>query len=49
MALAEPVTALILAIQIVGERPGLLALLGLGLILGGLALLIRSELVTAND
>lgn len=49
LALAEPVTALILAILIVGERPGLLALLGLGLILGGLALLIRSELVTAND
>lgn len=49
LALAEPVTAVILAILIVGERPGLIALLGLGLILGGLALLIRSELVSARD
>ncbi len=44
LALAEPVTAVVLAILIVGERPGLTGLLGLGLILGGLALLIRSEL-----
>ena len=49
LALAEPVTAVILAILIVGERPGLIALLGLGLILGGLALLIRSELVSGRD
>jgi drug/metabolite transporter (DMT)-like permease len=40
------VTAVVLAIVIVGERPGGLALLGLGLILGGLALLIRAELAS---
>ncbi|MGQ7847645.1 DMT family transporter [Granulosicoccus sp. 3-233] len=49
LALAEPVTAVALAILIVGERPGMTGLLGVGLILGGLALLIRSELLTVRN
>lgn len=49
LALAEPVTALVLAILIVGERPDLLALSGMGMILGGLALLIRAELLAVSE
>lgn len=49
LALAEPVTAVILAILIVGERPGLVPLLGLGLILVGLAFLIRDELASVSE
>lgn len=44
LALAEPVTAVCLAIIVIGERPQMMAFLGLALILAGLALLIRAEL-----
>jgi DME family drug/metabolite transporter len=44
LALAEPVTAFVLALVVVGERPGALALLGLVVVLAGLALVIRAEL-----
>jgi DME family drug/metabolite transporter len=44
LALGEPLTAFLLAIVVVGERPGLMALGGLGLVLAGLALVIRAEL-----
>lgn len=46
LALAEPVTAFVLALVVVGERPGALALLGLVVVLAGLALVIRAELRT---
>ncbi|MBT9489806.1 MAG: EamA family transporter [Rubrivivax sp.] len=44
LALAEPVTAFALAVLIVGERPGMWALLGLLAVLAGLAVVIRAEL-----
>ncbi|MGB6241930.1 MAG: EamA family transporter [Castellaniella sp.] len=43
LALMEPVTAFLLAILVVGERPGLLAYAGLGALLAGLAIVIRTE------
>jgi drug/metabolite transporter, DME family len=46
LALAEPVTAFVLALVVVGERPGVLALLGLVVVLAGLAVVIRAELRT---
>lgn len=48
LALAEPIAAVILAIVIVGERPTPISLLGMAVILVGLALIIRSELAQAN-
>jgi DME family drug/metabolite transporter len=44
LALAEPVTAFALAVLIVGERPGVWALVGLLAVLAGLAVVIRAEL-----
>ncbi len=44
LALAEPVTAFVLAIVIVGERPGWLAFGGLIAVLAGLVVVVRSEL-----
>ena len=44
LALAEPLTAFLLAIVVVGEQPDALAYAGLTLLLAGLALVIRSEL-----
>lgn len=44
LALGEPVTAFVLAVVLVGERPGWAALAGLGAVLGGLAVVIRTEL-----
>jgi len=43
LALMEPVTAFLLAIVVVGEHPGPAAYAGLAALLGGLALVIRSE------
>lgn len=43
LALMEPVAAVCLAILIVGERPGIVSILGMGIVLLGLALLIRIE------
>jgi DME family drug/metabolite transporter len=43
LALMEPVTAFLLAIVVVGERPGAMAYAGLAALLGGLAIVIRSE------
>lgn len=43
LALMEPVTAFLLAIAVVGERPGALAYAGLAALLAGLAIVIRSE------
>ncbi|MFK8079118.1 MAG: DMT family transporter [Granulosicoccus sp.] len=44
LALAEPIAAVILAIVIVGERPGPIALTGLAMVFIGLCLIVRSEL-----
>ena len=44
LALAEPVTAFILAVAVLGERPAVAAYLGLCLMLAGLALVVRAEL-----
>jgi len=43
LALMEPVTAFLLALVVVGERPGALAYAGLAALLAGLAIVIRSE------
>lgn len=43
LALMEPVTAFLLALAVVGERPGALAYVGLAALLAGLAIVIRSE------
>ncbi|HEY4663424.1 MAG TPA: DMT family transporter, partial [Comamonas sp.] len=40
----EPITAFVLSILIVGERPGWLAFAGLGLVLLGLWLVVHSEM-----
>jgi DME family drug/metabolite transporter len=47
LALAEPVTAFVLALVVVGERPGAGAFLGLLCVLAGLAVVIRAELKAA--
>lgn len=44
LALAEPVTAFVLAIVVVGERPGWAGVLGLAAVLIGLWVVVRSEL-----
>lgn len=44
LALGEPVTAFVLAILVVGERPGLWAMGGMLLVLMGLAVVMRAEL-----
>jgi len=44
LALAEPVTAFALAVLVVGERPSLMACLGLGAVIGGLLIVIWAEL-----
>ena len=44
LALAEPVVAFVLAVLVVGERPGGLAALGLLLVLAGVWLVVRVEL-----
>jgi drug/metabolite transporter, DME family len=44
LALAEPVTAFVLALVVVGERPGVAAFVGLGAVLAGLAVVVRAEL-----
>ena len=44
LALAEPVTAFVLAIVVVGEQPGLAGVLGLAAVLVGLWLVVRNEL-----
>jgi DME family drug/metabolite transporter len=46
LSLMEPVTAFVLAIAVVHERPGWAAYVGLLLLLSGLALVIRAELRT---
>lgn len=43
LALAEPVTAVVLAVLVVGERPASISYLGLMLMLFGLGILVRSE------
>lgn len=43
LALAEPVVAFALAVAVVGERPGWAAVLGLGAVLAGLVVVVRSE------
>ncbi|MDY0309979.1 MAG: EamA family transporter, partial [Castellaniella sp.] len=43
LALMEPVTAFLLALLVVGERPGALAYAGLAALLAGLAIVIRAE------
>lgn len=44
LTLAEPVTAFVLAIVVVGEQPGVSQGLGLGAVLAGLWLVVRSEI-----
>lgn len=48
LALAEPVTAFVLAIVVVGEQPGWGGALGLGAVLVGLWWVVRSEMQTAQ-
>lgn len=48
LALAEPVTAFVLAMVVVGERPAPLAFAGLATVLVGLALVVRAELREAH-
>jgi len=48
LALAEPIAAVLFAIAIVGEQPGNTSLTGMGIMLIGLGLLIRSELKAAD-
>lgn len=48
LALAEPVTAFVLAILVVGERPGAAAIVGLMTVLAGLGLVIRQEVSRAG-
>jgi len=43
LALMEPVTAFLLALVVVGERPGALAFVGLAALLAGLAIVVRAE------
>lgn len=43
LSLAEPVTAFVLAIFVVGEQPGVLAFGGLGLVMAGLLLVVWVE------
>ena len=43
LALFEPVTAFVLAVVVVGERPGGMAVAGLVAVLAGLALVVRAE------
>lgn len=43
LALAEPVTAFVLALLVVGERPAGIAVAGLGLVLGGLVVVVVAE------
>ncbi len=43
LALFEPVTAFGLAVLVVGERPGVMAVAGLAAVLAGLALVVRAE------
>src|SRR5690606_7664626 len=43
LALMEPVTAFLLALVVVGERPGALAYAGLAALLAGRAIVIRAE------
>lgn len=43
LALAEPMTAFLLALVVVGERPGIGAFCGLAMVLAGLALVITAE------
>lgn len=49
LSLGEPVTAFVLALAVVGERPGPAAYAGLGAVLLGLALVVRAELVAAGS
>lgn len=44
LALAEPVTAFMLAVAVVGERPAPLAFAGLAAVLAGLAVVVRAEM-----
>lgn len=44
LALGEPVTAFVLAILVVGERPGISGVSGLAAVLLGLAVVVRGEL-----
>jgi DME family drug/metabolite transporter len=43
LTLAEPLTATVLGVLVLGERPGALAVLGAALVLAGLVLLARSD------
>jgi len=47
LSLGEPVTAFVLALVVVGERPSPAAFAGLGAVLLGLALVVRAELRAA--
>lgn len=44
LALAEPIAAVVLAIIVVGERPGILSLAGMLIVFAGLCMIIRLEL-----
>lgn len=48
LALAEPVAAFVLAVAVVGERPGWTSALGLAAIVAGLATVVRAEAAPAG-
>ncbi len=48
LALAEPVTAFVLAIVVVGERPGWAGALGLAAVLAGLWVVVSSEWTSSH-
>lgn len=48
LALAEPVTAFLLALAVVGERPAPLAFVGLAAVLVGLVVVVRTEVRESN-
>ena len=48
LALAEPVTAFVLAVVVVGERLGWVGVLGLTAVLAGLWGVVRSEMRTST-
>jgi drug/metabolite transporter, DME family len=47
LAMGEPITAFVLAVVVVGERPAAQAFCGLGLVVGGLAVVVWAEALRA--
>jgi len=48
LALAEPIAAVVLAMVVIGERPGTIPLTGMVIVFIGLCLIVRAELKAAK-